>query len=138
MPMDKKLYPKDWKQIAHGIKEQANWCCQECGRPCRLPSESNGELIERIETEHPHWASDLYDRPASSEGANGVIAARYKLTRFTLTVAHPNHDPENHDAELKAWCSVCHCRYDLKAMPLKKRLKAERLGQLFLTLEGEN
>lgn len=25
------VYPPDWKQIAHSIKEQANWTCVRCG-----------------------------------------------------------------------------------------------------------
>jgi hypothetical protein len=58
-----------------------------------------------------------------------------KLVRFTLTTAHPNHDPWNLEAELKAWCSVCHCRYDLKAMGTKRRLKLEMNGQLNLLAE---
>jgi hypothetical protein len=54
-----------------------------------------------------------------------------------LTVAHLDHNPANCDrANLRALCAPCHCRYDLQpsSMAVKKRLKAERQGQL--TLEG--
>lgn len=37
--MDKKRYPPNWKQIALGIKEKADWKCQKCGLQCRRPGE---------------------------------------------------------------------------------------------------
>ncbi len=27
------VYPPDWKQIAHAVKEAAGWCCVRCGHP---------------------------------------------------------------------------------------------------------
>ena len=39
MPMDRKRYPKNWKQIADSIKEKADWKCQVCGKQCRRPDE---------------------------------------------------------------------------------------------------
>lgn len=39
MPMDKKRYPKNWKDISLRIKQDADWICQECGRQCRKPGE---------------------------------------------------------------------------------------------------
>ena len=39
MPMDRKRYPKNWKQIADDIKEKADWKCQVCGKQCRRPHE---------------------------------------------------------------------------------------------------
>lgn len=39
MPMVKELYPKNWKEIAKGIKEAAGWKCQKCGKQCRRPGE---------------------------------------------------------------------------------------------------
>lgn len=41
-------------------------------------------------------------------------------------------------SNLKALCSVCHCRMDLKAMPHKKMLKREREGQLNLFNYGQH
>ena len=128
MPMDRSLYPEDWEAIALAIKEESNWTCEECGRPCRQPGESRPALCTRIETEHPKWAGDLYEL---GEDEESMLIAIPKLTRFTLTVAHLDHVPENCDrSNLRALCAPCHCRYDLKAMATKKRLKAERLGQL--------
>jgi len=121
MPMDFKLYPIEWKATALQIKTSANWTCQGCDRPCRLPNESVLELFQRITEHHPQWADDLINAQGES-----------KFGRFTLTVAHLDHDPWNPNARLMALCTPCHCRYDLKAIPTKKRLKRERLGQLSL------
>lgn len=38
-PENKNRYPKNWKQIAFGIKEAAGWKCQSCGKQCRRPGE---------------------------------------------------------------------------------------------------
>jgi hypothetical protein len=128
--MQRDRYPPDWDVIALAIKVAANWICQSCARPCRQPEETDDQLIERIESEHPDWADDL--REWDTDDEIGVVEIR-KLGRFTLTTAHLNHIPEDCDADnLKALCSVCHCRMDLKAMPVKKRLKLEHFGQLRL------
>lgn len=39
MPMDKKRYPQNWKQIATEIKDAAGWKCKVCGKQCRRPGE---------------------------------------------------------------------------------------------------
>ncbi|OUC15644.1 MAG: hypothetical protein B0A82_05825 [Alkalinema sp. CACIAM 70d] len=130
MPMDRTLYPRDWDTIARAIKDAANWTCQGCGRPCRRPGESDMELCDRIIDHFPQWEDDLavtIDDP--EQGPIDVL----KLGRFTLTVAHLNHIPQDCRPEnLKALCAPCHCRMDLKAMATKRRLKAERLGQMKL------
>lgn len=123
MPMDRSLYPANWEAIALAVKEAANWTCQECDRPCRSPGESVSAFIGRINNDlQSDWLDDLFDEEN----------LRMKTVRFTLTVAHLDHDPWNPNARLRALCAPCHCRYDLKALPLKRRLKRERLGQLNL------
>lgn len=39
MPMDRKRYPKDWKQIAFEVKQEAGWKCEECGVQCYRPGQ---------------------------------------------------------------------------------------------------
>lgn len=39
MPMDRSLYPPNWEEIAHQVKEAANWTCQECSKQCYRPGE---------------------------------------------------------------------------------------------------
>jgi hypothetical protein len=75
------------------------------------------------------YANDLADEKLCGE----AIVLVPKIGRFTLTVAHLDHTPENCGADnLRAWCSVCHCRNDLRAMPTKRMLKREFGGQLKL------
>lgn len=133
MGWDRKLYPDNWEQLALDIKTAANWCCVECGRPCRRPDEGWGDLVDRVR-DSP-WEPDLYDEYFDDELGRCL---RAKFDRFTMTVAHLNHDPTDCRAEnLRALCTVCHCRYDLAQMGLKKRLKKERLGQLSLPVRDE-
>lgn len=121
MSMNRSRYPANWDAIALSVKSNANWECEQCGRPCRKPGESDAVLIARIKAD-TEWAPDLYD-----ENLN------LKLVRFTLTTAHLNHIPEDcKESNLSALCSVCHCRFDLKAMPRKKMLLREYQGQLRL------
>lgn len=118
MTWDCSLYPKDWKQIATTIKNEAGWRCENCDRPCRLPNESKDDFLVRIS--ETIWLANAFD-------FNGNL----KIGRFTLTVAHLDHSPENCSrSNLRALCSVCHCQMDLRAIPLKRYLKRERDGQL--------
>ena len=140
MPMNRALYPPNWEAIALAIKTEVNWTCEECGRPCRQTGESIDDFAERLAELDPlenGYLAELYEEYYDLEtGEWGCIP---RPQRFVLTVAHLDHRPENCDrSNLKALCSVCHCRYDLKAMPLKKMLKREREGQLNLFVGVKN
>ncbi|OLP15607.1 HNH endonuclease [Leptolyngbya sp. 'hensonii'] len=132
MPMDRRLYPENWEAIALAIKEAAGWKCQQCGRDCRRPGESDGELIDRVWDKSP----DLFETEENEEFGLHQVP---KFGRFVLTVAHLNHIPQDCRPEnLRALCAPCHCRYDLAAMATKRRLKQEREGQLFLAIGGDD
>ena len=97
MPMQKDLYPPNWKAIALEIKQSAGWYCQECDRPCRRPGESWAEFQHRMFVNHDYPVEEFVE----------------KKGRFVLTTAHLDHNPANCDrSNLKALCSVCHLRYD--------------------------
>lgn len=32
MPMNRRLYPDDWEEIALAVKDEADWKCEGCGR----------------------------------------------------------------------------------------------------------
>jgi len=132
--MDRRLYPANWNAIARAIKDAADWTCQQCGRPCRRPGETPHDFEERIaETFAETWAADLYEEVEDDEF--GLISVPKKLGRFTLTVAHLNHRPEDCRIQnLKALCAPCHCRMDItpSALATKRALKLERQGQLRL------
>ncbi|MEM9805750.1 MAG: HNH endonuclease [Cyanobacteria bacterium P01_D01_bin.56] len=129
MPMDRSLYPDNWDEIATQIKTEANWVCTDCGRPCRRSGESEYDLFQRLPSQ---WLVDWYETVDSEEFGEVDIE---KPGRFILTVAHLNHRPEDCDrSNLKALCSVCHCRYDTTptARFLKTQAALERKGQLVL------
>lgn len=122
MPMDRRLYPKNWDEIARRIKQSANWQCENCDRPCLLPKEDFLDFLMRMNWTVGEVISAMLDQ-------RGRVKAS-KEVRFVLTTAHLNHCPDDCRREnLKALCSVCHCRMDLLAIPLKRQLKLERLGQ---------
>lgn len=134
MTWNRKLYPANWEAIALEIKNAAGWKCQECGRPCRKPGEDWSDFCQSLlagggpEDEWYLQTGEEYHNELTGEW--GWIE---KPGRFTLTVAHLNHQPEDCRPEnLRALCAPCHCRYDLAAMATKRRLKQEREGQLTL------
>lgn len=133
MPMNRKLYPKDWEAIARSLKESANWICQGCDRPCRRPGETLFDFETRIAEHHADtWAADLYEEIDDDEFGSVVVT---RDRRFVLTVAHLNHRPEDCRPEnLKVLCSVCHCRMDIapNALATKRAIALERQGQLNL------
>ncbi|MEL7315571.1 MAG: HNH endonuclease [Cyanobacteria bacterium J06559_3] len=115
MPMDRSLYPSNWEEIAWNTKNAAEWRCEQCGQPCLKPKEEWLAFLMRL-------------NPSVKE----AIAMAEHPNRYVLTTAHLNHDPENPDAELRAWCAPCHCRYDLAQMPRKRAMKLEQQGQMSL------
>jgi hypothetical protein len=130
MPMIRSLYPSDWEDIAAAIKDEADWTCEECGKPCRRPKVSWEEFVDWLLT-HPNW--EIW-HPQTSEPAFNYETGSWcevpHSQRFTLTVAHLNHRPADCSrSNLRAWCVPCHARYDLGQIKLKQWIKAEREGQ---------
>jgi 5-methylcytosine-specific restriction endonuclease McrA len=134
MPVDKSKYPSNWKQLATQIKESANWTCQECRRPCRKPGETWHDFLIRPDLAM-EWLNQSCEEVFSDD--DGMSTVIDKPQRFTLTVAHLDHDTtNNHPDNLKALCSGCHLRYDA---PLHRRnasatrdRKRQALGQTTL------
>ncbi len=93
MPMDRKLYPKNWEEIALAVKSESNWTCEQCGKVCRRPKEKLAAFCKRTN----EW-KEVARRPQS----------------FTLTCAHyPDRDPANCAREnLIALCAPCHLKID--------------------------
>ncbi len=131
MPMIRALYPKDWEKIAAKVKEQAGYRCQQCDRPCRKPREPWEDFAARIlKTEAPKWFLQTWDEVHDDE--TGEWGSVERPQRFTLTVAHLDHNPANCDpSNLKALCSGCHLRYDAPMKASKRRAKSQaKSGQL--------
>lgn len=99
MPIDLSKYPPNWKEISFAVKEAASWNCQQCGRPCKKPTETWDDLKYRLARK----SKKLYQECVE------------KKIRFVLTTAHLDHDTQNNRLNnLAAYCSACHLRYDSK------------------------
>jgi hypothetical protein len=56
-------YPQNWEELAHSIKEKANWCCSKCGRVCLRPGEKRNDLSKprAYNLQVHHWNRDPSD-----------------------------------------------------------------------------
>ncbi len=101
MPMNRKLYPTNWDEIARAIKVEANWICQKCNKKCLQPHQ-----VEAVyKSDRREWAI------------------------YTLTVHHIDHNPPNCDpSNLIALCSVCHRRQHAQDKKYGIRAGQESLG----------
>lgn len=136
MPMDRKLYPDNWEEIATKVKDEASWHCEECNRPCRRTGVDWDDFTAWLLIDvKKRWYEQTYEEVHDDE--TGEWGSVPKPQRFTLTVAHLNHIPADCDrSNLRALCSGCHLRYDNQFKPLKRQLKQEQQGQLSLLEEA--
>jgi hypothetical protein len=112
MPIDYKRYPPNWKsEIVPSVLERAGNCCENCGRQnysSVYSAKVNGKSV---------WVNtiqEVFDLQIPT-----VLAELYiqKQVKVVLTVAHLDHDETNWDVSidrLRAWCQLCHLRYDAK------------------------
>ena len=120
MPIDYKIYPKNWKtEIVPAVIKRAESRC-EC---CNL---KNYQIVFSIKLSvkdeqgkyktRSIWFSNEQD--AIRESKCEDISEKnlfVKNVKVVLTVAHLDHDETNHSVKLdrlRAWCQICHLRYD--------------------------
>lgn len=105
MPIDYSKYPPNWKtEIRPRILARAGNCCEFCG----VPNKQVGSR-RRDGTWHP---------------------SPIGYTRIVLTIAHLDHDPENHDVQddrLTALCQYCHLNYDAAEKARRRKAKTEAM-----------
>ena len=139
-PENRARYPKDWKAISASIRDRAKNRCEECGLVNgALGGRLHGEWCEPLPLDDtgrlPQPGDIAWCRRRSLFIGRNVLAARLKIVRIVLTVAHLDHQPENcAPSNLKAWCQRCHNRYDAKtrAAGIKERRRAiAAVGDLF-------
>lgn len=120
MPINYKEYPANWKtEIRPFVLKRAGNCCEWC----RVP---NYAIIYRPEKGKSHWKLAPEGHEADTMAMDGV-----KFTKIVLTVAHLDHDKENHDVKLDrlaALCQRCHLLYDL---PRKRKSSPINQAKLF-------
>lgn len=114
MPIDYSEYPSNWlTEIRPRILQRAHNCCEWCGAP------NYAIIIRDLHSQSWRLISSTEHEWLKSKVRSGYthLQAIKKLgfTKIILTIAHLNHDKENHqvqDDELKAACQRCHLKYD--------------------------
>ncbi|HRI24373.1 MAG TPA: hypothetical protein PLZ45_06830 [Ferruginibacter sp.] len=124
MPIDYKRYPPNWKtEIVPSVRNRSGGCCENCGL-------KNGQIVFSVKMWikdidrykiRSIWFSDEHD--AIREAGSPLLV---KSVRVVLTVAHLDHDEENHDVSidrLKDLCQICHLRYDAEEKYRRQMVK---------------
>jgi 5-methylcytosine-specific restriction endonuclease McrA len=126
MPIDYSKYPKNWKtEIRPSVLERAGHRCEQCKVPnyaivCR------GEWVGKpaYQTDDGKiFCAETGERIGSDYVGEVWVGKKQTITKIVLTVAHLDHDVENHNVSLdrlKALCQRCHLKYD---KPNRKRKK---------------
>lgn len=103
-PENKKLYPKNWKQISEYIRfVRADNICESCGA-------INYSFVNK------------HTREICLQDEDDAI-------KIVLTVAHLDHNPANNDYNnLKAMCQKCHNNYDKAHRQRGRKKQQEETG----------
>lgn len=129
MPIDYNKYPANWKtEIVPRILDRSGNSCEFCGVlngkwlfSVPLHTKNNGRYsVRKI------WVHEESDMMRLCK--NFPRAGEVKIIKVVLTIAHLDHDEENHDVaddRLAALCQQCHCTYDAKE---KQRRIVEKAG----------
>lgn len=141
MPIDYSKYPPNWlTEIRPRIMKRANNTCEREGCDFKHLEEV---WAVRYRGRTTGWYRDFEEAnalPKTMESRKNKITRRNervpnpKRVRVILTVAHLDHDENNHDVtddRLMAMCQLCHLRYDAK----EKYRRANNTNQI---REGEN
>ena len=129
MPIDYTRYPANWKtEIVPRILERAEQCCENCGIPNKSQAWSI-PLQVRDGTRYKQkrfWITSESDRIRMAAFSQAHLIKRVTVV---LTIAHLDHDEENHevtDDRLRAWCQYCHLNYDASEKYRRACLKSEK------------
>lgn len=132
MPIDYKKYPSDWKERRERILKRAKNKCESCGV-------KNGDFGYRDKEGKFYSAKEIEDA-LSLRGYDYFFHELSNIDeeddmpiKIVLTIAHLDHDEENHDVKderLKALCQRCHLRYDAKEKS-RRRKKKKAVNDLF-------
>ena len=124
-PGNKKLYPKNWKEIRKAILQRANNKCEFCGVPNHIKGfrTLSGGFVKYEGEKTDKFLKEYYPQG--------------KIIKIVLTIAHLDHNPENNNPEnLRALCQKCHLNYDKEHhAETRRKTKELKLGQLKLIKE---
>lgn len=101
-PENKKLYPKNWKEIREQILKRANNKCEFCG-------------VENHSIGYRDYKGNFVKLNENPKENDEDDVLNNHIFRIVLTVAHLDHNPQNNAPEnLKALCQKCHLNYDIE------------------------
>lgn len=122
MPIDYKKYPANWlTEIRPRIMKRADNKCEKCGVEHLSIIYSIKLAVRTLSGQYKKrsiWFKDKLDALREDEFKT------IKEVKVVLTIAHLDHDANNHEVEddrLRAYCQSCHLRYDAKEK-YKRRL----------------
>lgn len=125
-PENKKLYPKNWKQIRAKILERANGRCEFCG------VENHAEGVRDTQ-----GVFHKITTTESSEAYRLLEVEGYKKIKIVLTIAHLDHNPQNNSPDnLRALCQKCHNKYDAKHRAETRKKRGMTNRELLKTLDN--
>jgi RNAse (barnase) inhibitor barstar len=133
MPIDYSRYPPNWKtEIRPAVLKRDNNCCKFCGV-------GNGHIVIRGKA---YMNNDAFFNATTQKhhliNGVGIDADDFKATttkqvKIVLTIAHLDHDEDNHNVKLDrlaALCQKCHLDYD-RAEKKRRRKENQGLRSLF-------
>jgi len=120
-PENKKLYPKNWKEIRRQILKRADNKCEFCGLENHITGyrtkEGNFIQCEGMECETANLDEE-------------------HLFKIVLTIAHLDHNPTNNNPDnLRALCQKCHNNYDKEHRKETRKHTKENPNQLKISGE---
>lgn len=117
MPIDYNKYPPNWfTEIRPAVLERANNCCEHCG----LENHSHVwsvpfDVRTVVDGKSRYKRKRIWFRVEADAIREASLVRDIKKVKVVLTIAHLDHDEENHNVELHrlaALCQICHIRYD--------------------------
>lgn len=150
MPCDFSKYPLNWKEIRHRILQRAGEVRNEAGKitleaRCEKCGALNHSLIFRGKLHgyevFQYSDASIYFYPSGEFYGVDIYAPiepingdpNQKAHKVVLTIAHLDHDEENHDVKderLQALCQKCHLRYDTQEK-MKRKAKKKYSASIF-------
>lgn len=123
MPIDYKKYPPNWKELREQVLKRAKNKCEFC----KIENGAVGYRMPSGEFFTEKRARQIFQKESE------IFASGGREIKIVLTIAHLDHDEENHNVKLErlaALCQRCHLRYDI---PEKKRRRKNKkaIGDLF-------
>jgi len=116
MPIDYSKYPPNWKtEIVPAVLKRDENKCMCCGLENKQEVYAIKLSVKADDGRYKLrslWFRNQQD--AEREAGNPILVA---IVRVVLTVAHLDHDEENHSVSLDrlaSLCQLCHLRYDAK------------------------